>query len=191
MSPRSFAPRWLGSFALLLLSAGALAGAREDVEASMQKFIALKSYHATMQMGGAQSMTTQLDFVAPDRYRISTPAGAQHIIGDQMVMTIQGHTMRVPVPKGTLAQWRDPASIHKNTASSTFTALGVGVVDGKPARKYRMVNRQSPETSSVMWIGGDGYPLQIEVSGKTRGKPVTTTIRYSRFNDPTLRIAAP
>lgn len=191
MSPRSFAPRWLGSVALLLLSTGALAGAREDVEASMQKFVALKSYHATMRMTGAQSMIAQLDFVAPDRYRIGTPAGTQYIIGDQMVMDFHGRTMRVPMPKGALSQWRDPANIHKNAASITFTALGPDVVDGKPAQKYRMVGSQSPQTSSVIWIGGNGYPLQIEASGNARGKPVTTTIRYSRFNDPTLRIAAP
>ena len=37
-----------------------------------------------------------------------------------------------------------------------------------------------------MWVGSDGYPLQIRVDSNVQGKPVTTTIRYSRFNDPTI-----
>ena len=40
-------------------------------------------------------------------------------------------------------------------------------------------------------IGGNGYPLQIRVDSTAGGTPASTTIRYSRFNDPTLRIGVP
>jgi hypothetical protein len=42
-----------------------------------------------------------------------------------------------------------------------------------------------------MWIGNDDLPLQIRVSGSAQGRTTTTTIRYSRFDDPTLRIDPP
>jgi hypothetical protein len=42
-----------------------------------------------------------------------------------------------------------------------------------------------------MWIGGNGYPVQFRVDGKAQGQATTTTIRYSRFNDPKIRVSAP
>lgn len=48
-----------------------------------------------------------------------------------------------------------------------------------------------PEASEfTYWIGSDDLPLQLRHSGESQGKPYTMTIRYSRFNDPTIRIDA-
>ncbi|MDQ3494650.1 MAG: hypothetical protein M3485_03780 [Pseudomonadota bacterium] len=171
-------------------AATAHAGAREEVEAAMQKFLAARSYHVEMQHDGPQPMTTTVDFVAPDRYRLSSPMGAQTIVGDTMVMTMQGRSMRVPLPKGTLTQWRDPAQMEKHRDTLSIEALGAAMLDGKPARKYRMMNSK-PRSESLMWVGADGYPRRIEATAQMQGKPVTTTLRYSRFNDPAIKIAAP
>lgn len=180
------------SAALLLGACGAAhAGAKEDVGAAMQKFVAARSYHATMTSTGDQAMTTELDFVAPDRYRIKMPMGTQVIIGGTMYMAMQGRTMKIPMPKGALSQWRDPGKLRESQAQSTVTALGPGLVDGKPASRYRIVSAQSPDTASVMWIGAGGWPLKIDVDGKSGGKAFSASIRYSRFNDPTIRIEAP
>lgn len=183
------------SIAVLLLAAGTVrADARDEVMAATAKFMAARSYHVTMTLTGAkdaQKMTNQIDFVAPDRYRMQMPMGTQYIIGDTMIMSMQGRTMRVPMGKGTMTQWRDPASLTKNAEKLTVAALGVEALDGKPARKYRMLNRDEPGTESVMWIGGNGYPVQIVVNGKAMGRASTTTIRYSRFNDPTIRVEPP
>jgi outer membrane lipoprotein-sorting protein len=170
---------------LLLASAAAVAGAREDIRASMDKMLAARSYHATMQVGGARPMTSEIDFVAPDRYRMSLPMGTQTIVGDRMMMSIGGHQMAVPLPKGTLTKWRDPANLDRNMATMTARALGVDMLDGHPAKKYRITNSQPQPSESTLWIGAGGYPLQIRVDGKD-----PATIRYSRFNDPTLRIDA-
>ncbi len=186
MSPRSFV------FLLFsLVACSAHAGARDEVEASMQKFIAAKSYHASMTGNGPAGRSTELDFVAPDRYRMTTPMGTQYIIGDTMVLSVHGRSMRVPMPAGTLSQWHDPANLHKNAATTSFSALGPTLINGEPARKYRMTSTQSPDISTVMWIGVNGYPLQIEVSGLAAGKAFTTTVRYSRINDPSLRFESP
>jgi len=58
-----------------------LTNAEDDVKASMDKFLAARSFHATMDLQGRQSMTNEMDFVAPDRYRMSLPVGTQVIIG--------------------------------------------------------------------------------------------------------------
>lgn len=179
--------------AAVLLSAACIAhaGPREDVKAAMQKFINARSYHVTMSTSGPQAMTTEADFVAPDRYRLQSPAGTQVIIGDTMHMTVQGRTMQVPMPKGTLTQWRDPGNLRKHEATMTVEALGTEVVAGKPAKKYRLTNTRPQPGTSTLWVGADGYPLQVRATSNAQGKPVTVTIRYSRFNDPTLKIAAP
>ena len=43
----------------------------------------------------------------------------------------------------------------------------------------------------VLWVGADGYPVRILVEGAQGARGGNTTIRYSRFNDPTIRIEAP
>lgn len=184
-------PSLLVAAALLSVACIAHGGPREDVKAAMQKFIAARSYHVTMSTSGPQAMTTEAEFVAPDRYRLQTPAGTQVIIGDTMHMSMQGRTMQVPMPEGTLTQWRDPGNLRKHEATMTVEALGADVMQGKPAKKYRVTNTQPQPSTSTMWVGADGYPLQVRATSSSQGKPVTVTIRYSRFNDPTLKIAAP
>jgi outer membrane lipoprotein-sorting protein len=144
-----------------------------------------------MTSSGAQAMTTEADFVAPDRFRMQMPMGTQYIIGDTMYMTVQGRSMKVPMGKGTMTQWRDPANLAKHEATMTVKALGSETVGGKPAKKYETTNTQPQPSTSTMWVGSDGYPLQIQVSSSVQGKPVTTTIRYSRFNDPTIKVDPP
>ena len=43
----------------------------------------------------------------------------------------------------------------------------------------------------TMWIGDDDLPLQIQVAGSRKGKMGVTTIRYSRFDDPSIEIEPP
>lgn len=180
---------------LLLVSTTAFAGAKEEVKAAMQKFAAAKSYHATMVHSGTKAMTNEIDFAAPDRMRMKMPMGTQVIIGDTMYMQVpgegmDGRVMKVPMPKGTLTQWRDPARMAGNEATLVVQALGSELLDGKPARKYLTRDTKTPG-ESTLWIGANGYPLQVRVDSRLDGKPVSTTIRYSRINDPSIRVDPP
>lgn len=176
---------------LLLVSASALASPKADVEAAMRKALAADSYHISMTISGPGAMTIEADFVAPDRLRMQMPMGTQIIIGNTMYMDMQGRSMQVPMPEGTLTKWRDPGNIAKYQATMTVQALGAEAVDGRPAKKYRIDNTQPQPSTSTIWIGADGYPLQVEASSSAQGETVTTVIRYSRFNDPTIRIDPP
>jgi len=173
-----------------------LASPEDEVKASMDKFLKAKSFHAVMIMEGARGMTNEMDFVAPDRYRMKMPVGTQVIVGDTMYMQADGRSMKVPLPKGTLSQWRDPLKIEENKAGLSVEALGSDSVEGQVAKKYLVKNAQT-EASQLepneftFWIGGDGLPLQLLHKGQAQGKPYSMTLRYSRFDDPTITIDPP
>ena len=167
---------------------------KEAIRKSMQRFMQARSYHATMQLDGGPrgAMSNEVDFVAPDRFRMAMPGmGTQTIIGDTMYMSVDGRSMKVPLPAGTLTQWRDPAKLDENAATMTVEAQGRDSVDGTPARKYLVHNTRPQPSDVTMWIGNDDLPLQIRVSGSAQGHATTTTIRYSRFDDPSLKIDPP
>ena len=181
----------------LLLSALAStalhAGPKEELKAATDRMLAARSWQADMVTEGAAGgpVATTAEFVAPDRYRIRNPQGTQLIIGNTMHMTLQGRTMSVPLPPDALAQWRDPAKLDQAAAKTSVTALGSEAVGGKPARKYQTRNADAPAQTVLVWVGADGYPAKMRASSTYQGKPVTTTVTYSRFNDPKISIAAP
>lgn len=170
------------------------ANPRAEVKAAMDKFIAARSFHATMRIrGGAQGMMiNELDFAAPDRYRITMPnVGTQTVIGDTMYMSMHGRTTKVPLPAGTLTQWRDPARMAGNEATMTVRALGSDTVGTEPARKYLVHHSQPQPIDVTLWVGNDGRPLQLEVASTMQGNPVSTSIRYTRYDDPSIVVDAP
>ena len=171
-----------------------VADARAEVKAAMEKFLAARSFHATMRIkGGAQGMMiNEMDFVAPDRYRIAMPnVGTQTVIGDSMYMSMHGRTAKVPMPRGTLTQWRDPARMAENEATMTVTAQGADTVGTEPARKYLIHHTRPQPIDVLMWVGDDGRPLQLEVSSTMQGSKVETSVRYSHYDDPSIVIDAP
>lgn len=168
-----------------------LSGPEDEVKASMDKFLKARTFHAVMTMEGARGMTNEMDFVAPDRYRMKMPVGTQVIIGDTMYMQADGRSMKVPLPAGTLSQWRDPLKIEQNKAGLSVESLGSDSVDGQPAKKYLVKNTQPEPGEFTFWIGNDGLPLQLLHQGQAQGKPYSMILRYSRFDDPTITIDAP
>ena len=165
--------------------------AADEVKASMDRFLAARSFHATMHMEGAQTMTNEMDFVAPDRYRMHMPAGTQVIIGDTLYMEAKGKRMQVPLPAGTISQWRDPLKIQENKEGLSVEAQGTESIDGKTARKYLVRNTVPENTEFTYWMDDNGLPLQLQHKGESQGKPYSMTLRYSRFDDPAIRIDAP
>ena len=170
-----------------------LTSPKEDIKTAIGNFMQVRSYHASMHISGGPrgAMTNEIDFVAPDRYRMKMPMGTQYIVGDTMYMDMQGKTMKVPMPKGTLSQWRDPAKLAENEATMTVQAQGSESIDGVPARKYLVHNTQPQPSDVTMWVGDEGVPVQIRVSSDMQGKATNTTIRYSRINDPTIKVDPP
>lgn len=173
-------------------AAQAPADALGEVTASMEKFLAARSFHAVMTVEGSQPMQNEMDFVAPDRYRMIMPVGTQVIIGDTMYMEMHGQQTKVPIPEGTVSQWRDPMKIRENRSGLSAEFLGEEDLAGQHARRYRVRHTQPEPGEFQYWIDREGRPLQLQHSGETPdGGPYTMTLAYSRFNDPAIRIDAP
>ena len=167
-----------------------LPDAKGQVVDAMRKFAGVRSYHASMHLSGGPRgpMTNELDFVAPDRFRMELAGmGTQVIVGDTMYMSAGGRTMKVPMPAGTLTQWRDPARLGEAEANMTVDDQGSDSVDGQSATKYVVHVTRPKETTTTLWIGDAGLPLQL-LAHNAMGD---ATIKYSRFDDPSIAIEAP
>jgi hypothetical protein len=168
-----------------------LSSPEDEMKASMDKFLKARSFHAAMDMQGARSTVIEMDFVAPDRYRMKMPMGTQVVIGDTMYMQVEGRSMKTPLPAGTLTQWRDPLKIEENKAGMSVESLGNDSVNGQPAKKYLVKHTEPKPSEFTFWIDRDGLPLQLVSQGEAEGKPYSMTLRYSRFDDPGIVIDAP
>ncbi|KAF1014935.1 MAG: hypothetical protein GAK31_02422 [Stenotrophomonas maltophilia] len=165
----------------------------QAVLGASQRFAALRSFHADLEVRGAGRPTpvrAAMDFVAPDRFRLETAAGPQIIIGDTFMLQAEGRVRQVPVPAGQLEQWRNPLPAGATPAQLQAEDLGAQTLEGVQTRHYRVRGAQEGEVLEY-WIDAQGLPRQIQRSGHSQGQPFQLRLRYSRFNDPTLRVELP
>ncbi len=173
----------------LLLATTALASPHDEVTRAVGKLASASSYviHIDAPQAGTGGRI-EMQYVAPDRYRMMLPgAPAQTIIGNQAYMEMAGRVMRVPLPAGTLDRMRDQAHIRETQENARIEAAGSDVIDGAPASKYRIIHPDQPGTEVMLWVNGEGWPLQMQVDGGEG----SATMRYSRFNDASLVIQPP
>ena len=181
--------------ALALCFAGsALADARGDLHTAYLKMLSLKTYKATMvDMGSSRTIST-VEFQAPDRMRMTMENRMTTIVvGDTMYMTVNGRSMVVPMPKGTLSKYRNEDTLREIEKGAVVTSEGPGMVGSQPARKYRFrtVYKGHP-SDSVAWVGvASGLVLQVETSSSQGGKAANMRMLYSDFNNPAIRISKP
>lgn len=172
-----------------------LSNPKDAMLASMKAFRNVRSYHATMKMeGGPQgTITNEMDFVAPDRYRISMRARGMEVdnvrIGNDTWMTMGGRTTKMTMPPGSMDQWQDLMEQGKETM--TVEAQGSESIDGVATRKYLMHQTQPKPSDVTVWLNGDDLVEQARMLTDHQGASITTTIRYSRYNDPAIRIDPP
>ncbi len=67
--------------------------------------------------------------------------------------------------------------------------LGRQSLDGVDTRHYRLVSAAGERLE--YWVDDQGLPRQIVRNGSNQGRPYQLRLRYSRFNDPALRIDLP
>lgn len=166
---------------------------KAEVVAAMERFMAARSYHVAMTADSPRgAIRSEMDFVAPDRYRMDMPGvGVQTIVGDTMYMNTDGRTMKVPMPAGTTGRWRDPAGFAQARDTMTVEAQGDETVDGIPTRKYLLRLTQPQPADMTLWIGDDRYPVQMKIRSAGQGGMADIAMRYSRIDDPQIRIEAP
>ncbi len=166
----------------------------QAVLSASQRFAALRSFHADMSLHGAQPgqvVRTSMDYVAPDRYLLQGPGGTQTIIGDTFFLEGEGRMQQVPVPPGTLEQWRNPLPATSALQGLPLQDLGVEDISGTATRRYRLDGPAGSGETLQYWIADDGLPRQIQRDGFTGNQPYRITLRYSRLDDPTLTVPDP
>lgn len=173
---------------------GSVPAAPDPVQAVLgasRRFGQLRSFHATLRMQGPRRVEAQMDFVAPDRYRLTTPEGAQTIIGDTFFLQHEGQVRQVPVPPGLLAQWRNPLPPDLAPAQLRVEDLGADRVGGQATRKYCVHHATAAPDGLLYWVNAQGLPVQIQRQGQTRGQALQITVGYTRLDDSALQVALP
>lgn len=177
---------------LAVFPLAASADPRQELHAAYRKMMALKAFKTTLVDLSTGKTAMTMEYQAPDRYRMTMPGQPpQLIIGDTMVMTMNGQTMRIPLPKGSLPKVRNEEGLRELERGSLVEAQGAGMVGGKPARIYRHTTQvDGKPAQTLVWVGvASGLPLQIETRGAKGGKDMR--LLYSDFDSAKIRIVAP
>ncbi len=159
-----------------------------------QRFAALHSFHAEMTLHGArpgQVVRSAMDYVAPDRYRLDTPAGVQTIIGDTFFLQAEGRLQQIPAPAGMLEQWRSPLPPEAALETLQVHDGGPADIDGTATRLYRVDGPEGSGETLQYWISAEGLPVQVQRDGFNKDQPYRILLRYSRMNDPRLQVPMP
>jgi outer membrane lipoprotein-sorting protein len=179
----------------IALAGSAWAGPKETVHDAFAKFLAAKSFRATVTDVKNGEQLSQMEFVAPNRYHMhNAKAGMDTIIvGDDAWMNMHGQLTKMPIPVGKIiGQYRNESALRQMESGITVTDLGADSVDGEPAHAYHYTVTEPANADVKLWIGDKtGLPLQMESQGSFMGHASTARIRYSNFNDPAIAIAAP
>lgn len=182
---------------LALATGGASAAPNDEVHAAFEKFLAAKSFRATVTDVKKGQQISSMEFLAPDRYHIvSGQAQAEQIIiGNDVYTMIDGRPMRLPIPVQVgriVGQYRNAEAMERLRGNTTVTVVGDDDVDGEPARVYAYSMTEPSKSDSKLWISTEtGLPLQIESTGTFMHVKSTVRVRYSDFDSTLIRIAAP
>ena len=188
-------PNMLAAVALGLACSAAGAAPKDDLHAAFAKFLQAKSFRASVTDVKNGGVVSTMEFVAPDRYRIKPAKGPQSlVVGDTMYLDMNGKLTPMPVPGigEKVAQYRNKDFLAEVESGMTVQALGDETVDGEAAKVYAYTVTKPLKSDAKTWISQkSGMPIQIESTGTFMGHTSTTRVRYSGFDDPSIRIDAP
>lgn len=167
-----------------------------DIDAMADKFLEQKSFRARMLAIGEKDkeVRTDMEFAAPDRFRIKTGPGLETIvIGKDLYISMKGSYMKLPgsLPD-SIPNLRQTFEKEGRKWFSGVRYVGEEAINGEQAYVYEYKNRgpdKLGENDSKIWVGKeDGLPLRIE-SRFESGNFKSMTIEYEY--DPNIKIEAP
>jgi hypothetical protein len=166
------------AFLMGLAPLSVFASPADDLTKIKAAFTAAKSWHATEQLPDGK--TINLDFSAPDRWRIQpTPQITELLIGNDVYMVRNGKTTHVPIPGGMLRKTIDSFEVAPLDEDIKKSAqdLGPQSVNGQTLRGYAFTSHGTPVK---LYVDSGNLPIQAVVT--TNRGPVT--IIYSAYNTP-------
>jgi outer membrane lipoprotein-sorting protein len=181
------------SVLILAFTGPAWADSKATLHEAFSKFLAAKSFRATITDAKSGEQLSAMEFVAPNRYHMRNKGMETIIVGDDAWMNMNGQMMKVPVPVGKMiAQFRSESMQRQIESGIVITDLGSDSVGGEPAHAYSYTVTEPAKTDVKLWISDHtGLPLQLESQGSFMGKATTTRVHYSDYNDAAINIAAP
>lgn len=144
---------------------------KADIEKMAERFLALDSFKARMEGTGTIPVKTDLEFLAPDRFRLTHyrekgERGEMIVIGKTTYMNIGGSWQRMEMGM-SVPSMRETFSRDGMKWFKEIRYVGEETVDGKTAHHYRYTGEMpgtKKEYDSDIWINAaDGRPLKIEV----------------------------
>ena len=154
-----------------------------DINRMADAFLAQRSFRAKMVGSGQTPMNMELEFVAPDRFRIkNTNAPDMVIVGKNVYIENEGRWQKIPGDLGSSVL--DMRKAWDEEGRKWFTDVkyvGEDTANGKPAYVYTYHNKGADgvgENDSKIWIGkSNGLPVRIEANYK-KGTLRSMTIDY-------------
>jgi len=198
--------------AILAVSSSAAVISADDkpldvVLKAMRAQLDAKSYraHITSSTSKGTNSTMVVEYVAPDRYRMTRKSRAggksfdmEYVIagGGMYVKGPNGQWVKSPIDAGEMIKaFRDPKTIEELTKTADVKLVGPDMLEGMPmlVYQYTQTNPLGINLKSVAktWIAvADGLPRQTETEGEFEGMKTKTLIRISDYNSD-IKIESP
>lgn len=190
-------PQSLLALALVLCAGTVAAAPKDELHQAYSRFLAAKSFRASVTDVKKGQQLSTLEFVAPDRYRIQNGQGQmeQILIGEDAYTLIDGRRIKLPMPIQVgriVGQYRNPDALDQLAQDIEVTGLGSETVDGIATQVYSYTVTEPSRAEVKVWVdSGTGLPLQLESSGSFMRLKSVTRIRYYDYNDGMIRVHAP
>ena len=154
-----------------------------DINRMADAFLAQKSFRAKMVGSGQTPMNMELEFVAPDRFRVRNTSGPEMVIvGKNVYVEDEGRWQKLPGDLGaTVPDMRKAWDEEGRKWFTDVRYVGEDTADGRPAYVYTYHNKGDKgvgANDSKIWISkADGLPVRIEANYKS-GTLRSMTIDY-------------
>lgn len=149
-----------------------------------------KSFRARMESDfGGQSSTRVVEFVAPDRFHMTSDIDEIIIVGPASYRRAKGgQWQKLPADMGSMINaFRDPKIIEELGKGAEVKFLGPDVLDGTPTLVYQYTLKNAFGTSitstSKTWIGAaDSLPRKSESEAEINKQKSKTVMTYYDYN---------
>lgn len=154
-----------------------------DINRMADAFLSQKSFRAKMVGSGQTPLSMELEYVAPDRFRIKNTQGPEMVVvGKDVYLETNGRWQKIPGSLGaSVPDIRKAWDKEGRKWISDAKFVGEESVSGKPAYVYTYFNKGTEgvgANDSKIWVSkADGLPLKIEANYKS-GTLKSMTIDY-------------
>ncbi|MCA1594119.1 MAG: hypothetical protein LC754_16000 [Acidobacteria bacterium] len=174
---------------------------------AMRAQLDAKSYraHITSSTDNGTNSTMVVEYVAPDRYRMTREGQAggkaynmEYVItGDGMFLKApNGQWVKSPIDASEMIKaFRDPKMLEELAKTGDVKFIGADVLDGMPMLVYQYTQTNplgmKMKSTAKTWLAvTDGLPRKTETDGEFEGMKTKTLVTISDYNSD-IRIESP